>query len=105
MVETGTARTSDRGYDVQVQRVGTQVVVRLSGRIDEYAAERLAVAFDEVESLVITRVAVDLDAVDCVEEAGMAFVVALDQRWSVKLLNTPDELRGRIPVSRVRGRR
>lgn len=90
----------DDAYDVQVQRVGTQVVVRLSGRIDQGAAERLATALDEVESLVITRVVVDLDAAHCVKEAGMDFVVTLDERWSLKLLNAPSELRGRIPARR-----
>lgn len=97
VVEPGASPARDGGYDVQVQRVGTQVVVRLSGRIDQLAAERLASALDEVESLVITRVVVDLDAVHCVEGAGMDFVVALDERWSLRLLNAPQELRGLMP--------
>ena len=102
-MQCGASPTCDDGYDVRVQRVGTQVVVRLSGRIDQGAAERLASALGEVESLVITRVVLDLDEVHCVAGAGMDFVVALDQRLTLRLLNAPSEVRGLIPVRRRPG--
>lgn len=100
MVRCGASPGCDDGYHVQVQRVGTQVVVRLSGRIDQCAAERLATALDEVEAMVSTRVVLDLDDAHCVAGAGMDFVVTLDQRWSLRLLNAPRELRGLVPARR-----
>ena len=84
-------------YDVAVQRVGTQVVVRLYGVLDDRAALRLAEALSEVESMVLSRVVVDLDEVDAIEDAGLDFIVGLHRRWKVRLLNTPNQLRGRIP--------
>ena len=83
--------------DVVVQRVGTQVVVRLYGVLDDRAAPRLARAVADVESMVLSRVVVDLDEVDAVEGAGLDFIVGLHRRWKVRLLNTPNQLRGRIP--------
>jgi anti-anti-sigma regulatory factor len=83
--------------DVAVQRVGTQVVVRLYGVLDDRAAPRLACALSDVESMVISRVVVDLDEVDSIEGAGLDFIVGLHRRWKVRLLNTPNQLRGRIP--------
>jgi anti-anti-sigma regulatory factor len=83
--------------DVSVQRVGTQVVVRLYGVLDDRAAPRLACAMADVESMVLNRVVVDLDEVDSVEGAGLDFIVGLHRRWKVRLLNTPNQLRGRIP--------
>lgn len=83
--------------DVAVQRVGTQVVVRLYGVLDDRAAPRLADALAEVERMVLSRVVVDLDEVDAIEGAGLDFIVGLHRRWKVRLLNTPNQLRGRIP--------
>ena len=83
--------------DVAVQRVGTQVVVRLYGVLDDRAASRLAEALGEVEQMVLSRVVVDLDEVDAIEGAGLDFIVGLHRRWKVRLLNTPNQLRGRIP--------
>ncbi len=83
--------------DVAVQRVGTQVVVRLYGVLDDRAAPRLAQALQDVESMVLSRVVVDLDEVDAIEDAGLDFIVGLHHRWKVRLLNTPNQLRGRIP--------
>ena len=83
--------------DVVVQRVGTQVVVRLYGVLDDRAAPRLARALHDVETMVLSRVVVDLDEVDAIEGAGLDFIVGLHRRWKVRLLNTPNQLRGRIP--------
>jgi len=83
--------------DVVVQRVGTQVVVRLYGVLDDRAEPRLARALLDVESMVLSRVVVDLDEVDAIEGAGLEFIVGLHRRWKVRLLNTPNQLRGRIP--------
>ncbi len=93
----GIPEPRDRAGDVAVQRVGTQVVVRLYGHLDDRAAERLADATAEVESMVLSRVVVDLDEVDSIEGAGLDFLVGLHRRWKVRLLNTPNQLRGRIP--------
>lgn len=93
----GIPEPRDCAGDVAVQRVGTQVVVRLYGHLDDRAAERLAGATAEVESMVLSRVVVDLDEVDSIEGAGLDFLVGLHRRWKVRLLNTPNQLRGRIP--------
>ncbi len=84
-------------WGVTVQRVGTQVVVRLAGRLDDTAAERLAAAVGEVEDVVLRRVVVDLDEVCALEGAGLDFLVGLHQRWQVRLVNTPSQLRGQLP--------
>jgi anti-anti-sigma regulatory factor len=47
--------------------------------------------------MVLSRVVVDLDEVDAIEGAGLDFLVGLHHRWKVRLLNTPNQLRGRIP--------
>jgi ABC-type transporter Mla MlaB component len=83
--------------EVTVQRVGTQVVVRLYGHLDDRTAGCLADAMADVESMVLSRVVVDLDEVDSIEGAGLDFIVGLHRRWKVRLLNTPNQLRGRIP--------
>ena len=83
--------------DVAFQRVCTQVVVRLYGVLDYLAASLLAEALGEVEQMVLSRVVVDLDEVDAIEGAGLDFIVGLHRRWKVRLLNTPNQLRGRIP--------
>lgn len=97
MQDPGVPSPREESYDVAVQRVGTQVVVRLYGVLDDRAALRLAGALAEVESMVLSRVVVDLDEVDAIEDAGLDFIVGLHRRWKVRLLNTPNQLRGRIP--------
>lgn len=82
---------------VTVTRIGTQVVVRLSGAVDESRRERLSAAVDEVSRLALQRVVVDLDDVTSVEGAGIDFIVTLHTRWRVKLLNTPASVRDRLP--------
>ena len=95
--EHGPPSPRQSSCDVAVQRVGTQVVVRLYGVLDDRAASRLAEALGEVEQMVLSRVVVDLDEVDAIEGAGLDFIVGLHRRWKVRLLNTPNQLRGRIP--------
>lgn len=82
---------------VTVTRIGTQVVVRLSGHIGDAASERLCAALGEVEDLVLQRVVVDLDDVRSIEGAGLDFISQLHGRWRVRLLNTPAGLRGALP--------
>jgi ABC-type transporter Mla MlaB component len=78
---------------VSVTRIGTQVVVRLSGTLDDRHAACLAAAVDEVSELVLRRVVVDLDDVDHLAGAGLAFLDTLHERWTVRLLNAPAGLR------------
>ena len=85
-------------WSVSVQRVGTQVVVRLAGRLDDSAAERLTAAVSEVEAVVLRRVVVDLDEVSELDGAGLDFLAGLHERWQVRLVNTPSQLRGRLPA-------
>lgn len=82
---------------VSVTRIGTQVVVRLSGDVGDARAQRLAAAVDEVAGLVIQRVVVDLEDVTSIEGAGMDFLAELHRRWRLRLLNTPAALRGALP--------
>ena len=97
MSDQGVPAPRATSYDVAVQRVGTQVVVRLYGVLDDRSAPRLSEAMGEVERIVLSRVVVDLDEVDAIEGAGLDFLVGLHHRWKVRLLNTPNQLRGRIP--------
>jgi hypothetical protein len=82
---------------VTVTRIGTQVVVRLSGRVDDSRRSRLNAAVEEVSRLALQRVVVDLDDVDAIEGAGIDFIATLHGRWRVKLLNTPAAMRDRLP--------
>lgn len=82
---------------VTVTRIGTQVVVRLSGAVDDSRRCRLESAVDEVARIALQRVAVDLDEVTSIEGAGIDFIVTLHARWRVKLLNTPAGVRERLP--------
>ena len=84
-----------------VTRIGTQVVVRLGGVLDDRCADRLAAAVDEVADLVLERVVVDLDDVSHVDGAGLAFLAQLDVRWRVRLLNCPPGLRAKLPRQAV----
>ena len=83
---------------VTVTRIGTQVVVRLSGDIGDATASRLQEAVDEVAALVLQRVVVDLEEVRSIEGAGMDFITMLHSRWQLRLLNTPAGLRSALPA-------
>ena len=82
---------------VTVTRIGTQVVVRLSGRIDDAMADLLRRTIGEVATLVITRVVVDLAEVCTIEGAGIDFLGELNQRWRLRLINRPGGLGVRLP--------
>jgi anti-anti-sigma regulatory factor len=82
---------------VSVTRIGTQVVVRLSGDVGDARAPRLAAAVDEVAGLVLQRVVVDLEEVTSIEGAGVDFLAELHRRWQLRLLNTPAALRSALP--------
>ncbi len=56
--------------DVAVQRVGTQVVVRLYGVLDDRAAPRLSAGDGRGRAMVLSRVVVDLDEVDADRGGG-----------------------------------
>jgi anti-anti-sigma regulatory factor len=82
---------------VTVTRIGTQVVVRLSGDVDDARRPRLSAAVEEVSRLALQRVVVDLDEVTSVDGAGIDFIATLHGRWRVRLLNTPAGVRERLP--------
>ena len=81
---------------VHVTRIGTQVVVRLAGRVGDAEAERLATAYDEVARLALSRVVVDVEDADAIEGAGLDFVTRLHARWQVRVLNADGPLRSRL---------
>lgn len=81
---------------VTVTRVGTQVVVRLSGCIDDARAPRLRTALSEVATLALTRVVVDLTEATAVSGAGVDFLLTAEQRWKLRLLDPPSGLRERL---------
>ncbi len=81
---------------VHVTRIGTQVVVRLTGELGDAASDELDRAFDEVRVLASSLVAVDLQDVELVEGAGLDFIARLHACWTVKLLNAPTGLRARL---------
>jgi anti-anti-sigma factor len=76
-----------------VTRIGTQVVVRLSGVVDDRSADRLRAAVDEVAELALQRVVVDLDDVDYLDAAGLEFIARLADRWTLRVLNSPPTVR------------
>jgi anti-anti-sigma regulatory factor len=82
---------------VSVTRIGTQVVVRLSGDVGDACTARLAQAVDEVAALALQRVVVDLEEVRSIEGAGLDFITALHARWQLRLLNAPAGLRSTLP--------
>ena len=81
---------------VQVRRIGTQVVVRLTGALGDAAAAELDLAYAEVCALASSLVAVDLQDADVIEGAGLDFIALLHTRWRVRLLNAPTGLRARL---------
>jgi anti-anti-sigma regulatory factor len=78
---------------VTVIRVGTQVVVRLSGDVDDNRAERLSSALLEIADLVLNRVVIDCSAATEISGAGLGFLQAAQARWPVRLLDPPPDLR------------
>jgi hypothetical protein len=79
---------------VMVTRVGTQVVVRLSGMVDDDA--RLEAALREVAVLVLNRVVVDLSETSGITAAGLDFLLTAEDRWTLRLLAPPAGLRQRL---------
>lgn len=90
------ARPSAPPPGVSVTRIGTQVVVRLSGVVDDRSADRLGAAVDEVAALALHRVVVDLDDVDGLDGAGLTFLAELAERWTLRVLNSPPGLRRQL---------
>jgi hypothetical protein len=86
---------------ITVTRIGTQVVVRPMGNLDDACADSLAAVVREVEALALRRVVVDLDEVGRIEGAGLDFLTTLHGRWSLRLINTPAGLRARLPHPRA----
>jgi hypothetical protein len=80
---------------VTITRVGTQVVVRLSGPVDGRDG-CLDSALDEVAALVLGRVVVDLTEAGPISDAGLDFLVTVQERWTVRLLDPPAGLRQRL---------
>ena len=83
---------------VMVTRVGTQVVVRLSGVVDDDA--RLEAALREVAVLVLNRVVVDLSETSGITAAGLDFLLTAEDRWTLRLLAPPAGLRQRLAERR-----
>lgn len=86
---------------VTVTRIGTQVVVRLSGQVDDGMSQVLQDAVQEVATQVITRVVVDLAEVTCVQGAGIDFIAELNRRWQLRLINRPGGLGVRLLEGQV----
>jgi hypothetical protein len=78
-----------------VDRVGTQVVIRLSGQVDD-ARGRLGAALREVADLALVRVVVDLTEAGPVTDDVLAFLLAVQESWTVRLLEPPPGLRQRL---------
>ena len=85
---------------VTVTRVGTQVVVRLAGVVDDCCDARLGVAFGEVADLALNRVVVDLTEASVVAGAGLDFLLRTQERWTVRLIDPPAGLRQRLAERR-----
>jgi anti-anti-sigma regulatory factor len=82
------------GPQVSVTRVGTQVVVRLSGELGDDQADALQSAMDDVMRMASRLVAVDLSGAQRVDGVAIDFLATLNGRWQVRHLNTPPHLRG-----------
>ena len=80
----------------QVTRIGTQVVVRLTGRLGDAEAAVIEQAYVEVCELASSLVAVDLEDAELIGGAGLDFIDLLRTRWRVKLLNAPLGLRAQV---------
>lgn len=84
---------------VQVTRIGTQVVVRLTGRVGADCEPDLERAYTEVCELASSLVAVDLDDAELVDDTALAFLARLHVRWRLRLLNAPLGLRAQVVSS------
>lgn len=80
----------------QVTRIGTQVVVRLSGPVCHCRTDELERAYREVCELASTLVAIDLEDAELLDGVGFAFVARLHARWRLRLLNAPVGLRAQL---------
>ncbi len=78
---------------VTITRVGTQVVVRLAGVIDDSDAPRLTWALTEIDELVLHAVLVDFTDARSISGAVVAFLAESQRRWRLRLLNPPPGLR------------
>lgn len=86
---------------VTVIRVGTQVVVRLDGDMDDNQAERLATALLEIGDLVLNRVVIDCSAATEISGAGLRFLETARGRWRVRLLDPPPDVRQSLDERRA----
>jgi anti-anti-sigma regulatory factor len=80
---------------VTVIRVGTQVVVRFDGDVDDSRAEQLEAALVEIGDLVLNRVVIDCSGAAEISGAGLRFLDTARTRWRVRLLDPPANLRQR----------
>ncbi len=87
--------------EVDVLRVGTQVVVRVSGRPDDRDTDRFATATTQVQGIVTSRVVIDLADADPVGDAVVDFVRELQAKWRVRLINAPALVRRQCAVGEV----
>jgi hypothetical protein len=78
-----------------VTRVGTQVVVRIPDGVAD-GDRRLDAALGEVSDLALGRVVVDLGEAGPVTDAVLAFLLAVQERWTVRLIDPPAGLRQRL---------
>jgi anti-anti-sigma regulatory factor len=81
---------------VQVTRIGTQVVVRLTGPVCHCRTAELERAYLEVCELASTLVAIDLEDAELLDRTGIDFVARLHARWRLRLLNAPVGLRAQL---------
>jgi anti-anti-sigma regulatory factor len=86
---------------VTVIRVGTQVVVRLDGDVDDTQSERLDCALGEIGDLVLNRVVIDCSGANQISGAGLRFLDAARSRWPVRLLDPPANVRQSLHERRV----
>jgi anti-anti-sigma regulatory factor len=94
--------------EINVVRVGTQVVVRLGGDLADEHEDRLLAALEEIAALVLTRVVVDCSAAEQITGAGVRFLETVAGRWRVRFLELPPGLGpavGRTSVRPDPGRR
>ena len=86
----------DHAEGISVTRLGTQVVVRLSGVIDDSRAARLDKVLIEVDELVLHAVVVDCSDAAAISGAGLAFLREARLRWRLRLLGPPPGLRSAL---------
>lgn len=90
---------------VTVVRVGTQVVVRLSGDVDDGIADRLDAALAEIDDIVLSRVVVDCSSAGEISGAGLRFLGSVNDRWRARLLDAPPDVRQALGHATASGRR